>query len=191
MITLQSLNIGIDDLPNEFWKYVPNTESRYLISNQGRLLTLKFKGSNKPSIMRPATNKKGYLHTLIVCDGKLKPVTLHRLVAQTWIDNPLSKPQVNHINFIRTDNRVENLEWCTAKENTLHSYNSGRINMPKGAPPMRGSKNGGAKLNEEQVREIRMKFKPRKYTREMLAKEYNVKASTIKDAILRSWKHVQ
>ena len=191
MITLHSLNIGIDDLPNEFWKYVPNTESRYLISNQGRLLTLKFKGSNKPSIMRPATNKKGYLHTLIVYGGKLKPVTIHRLVAQSWIDNPLSKPQVNHINFIRTDNHIENLEWCTAKENTLHSYNSGRINMPKGAPPMRGSKNGGAKLNEEQVREIRMKFQPRKYTREMLAKEYNVKASTIKDVILRRWKHVQ
>jgi len=103
----------------------------------------------------------------------------------------MSKPQVNHINFIRTDNRIENLEWCTAKENTLHSYNSGRINMPKGAPPMRGSKNGGAKLTEEQVREIRMKFQPRKYTREMLAKEYNVKASTIKDVILRRWKHVQ
>jgi len=56
---------------------------------------------------------------------------------------------------------------------------------------MRGSKNGSAKLTEEQVREIRMKFQPRKYTREMLAKEYNVKATTIKDVILRSWKHVQ
>jgi hypothetical protein len=191
MITLKSLNIGIEDLPNEFWKYVPNTDNRYLISNQGRLLTLNFKNSKRASVMRPATNQNGYLHTLIVSEGKLKKVVIHRLVAQTWIENPLNKAQVNHINFIRNDNRIENLEWCTPQENTLHSYNNGRIKMPKNAPPMRGSKNGGAKLNEEQVREIRMKFKPYKYTREMLAKEYGVKANTIKDAILRSWKHVQ
>lgn len=190
MITLNELNIGIESLPNEFWKYIPNTNNRYLISNNGRLLTLKYKGSNNASIMKPAKNKKGYLHTLIVYNGKLKPVTIHRLVATAWLDNPFNKSQVNHINFIRTDNRVENLEWCTPKENTLHSYNHGRIVMPKNAPPMQGSKNGCSKLNEEQVREIRMKFKPRIYTREMLAKEYNVKATTIKDVILRSWKHV-
>lgn len=190
MITLEQLNIPIEVFPNEFWKYVVNTNNRYLISNYGRLLTLKYKGSNKPSIMKPATNKKGYLHTLIVCNGKLKPVTIHRLVAETWINNPFKKLQVNHINFIRTDNRVENLEWCTPKENTLHSYRNGRIIMPTNAPAMRGSKNGCSKLNEQQVKEIRMKFKPRIYTREMLAKEYNVKPSTIKDVILRSWKHV-
>lgn len=190
MITLEQLNISIEVFPNEFWKYVVNTNNRYLISNYGRLLTLKYKGSNKPSIMKPATNKKGYLHTLIVCNGKLKPVTIHRLVAETWINNPFKKLQVNHINFIRTDNRVENLEWCTPKENTLHSYRNGRIIMPTNAPAMRGSKNGCSKLNEQQVKEIRMKFKPRIYTREMLAKEYNVKPSTIKDVILRSWKHV-
>lgn len=190
MITLEQLNIPIEVFPNEFWKYVVNTNNRYLISNYGRLLTLKYKGSNKPSIMKPATNKKGYLHTLIVYNGKLKPVTIHRLVAETWINNPFKKLQVNHINFIRTDNRVENLEWCTPKENTLHSYRNGRIIMPTNAPAMRGSKNGCSKLNEQQVKEIRMKFKPRIYTREMLAKEYNVKPSTIKDVILRSWKHV-
>lgn len=190
MIILEQLNISIEVFPNEFWKYVVNTDNRYLISNYGRLLTLKYKGSNKPSIMKPATNKKGYLHTLIVCNGKLKPVTIHRLVAETWISNPFNKSQVNHINFIRADNRVENLEWCTPKENTLHSYNNGRIIMPTNAPAMQGSKNGCAKLNEQQVKEIRMKFKPRIYTREMLAQEYNVKPTTIKDVILRSWKHV-
>lgn len=190
MITLEQLNISIEVFPNEFWKYVVNTDNRYLISNYGRLLTLKYKGSNKPSIMKPATNKKGYLHTLIVCNGKLKPVTIHRLVAETWISNPFNKSQVNHINFIRNDNRVENLEWCTPKENTLHSYKNGRIIMPTNAPAMQGSKNGCSKLNEQQVKEIRMKFKPRIYTREMLAKEYNVKPTTIKDVILRSWKHV-
>ena len=56
--------------------------------------------------------------------GHRKRVTVHRLVAATFIPNPRNLPQVNHKNFDRTDNRVENLEWCTNGENSLHSmYN--------------------------------------------------------------------
>lgn len=141
--------------------------------------------------MRPATNKSGYLHTLIVCEGKLKKIVIHRLVAQTWIDNPLNKAQVNHINFIRNDNRVENLEWVTPAENTKYSYDAGRIKKPICTNFVKGSKIGTAKLNEEQVKEIREKFKPYQYTRKMLALEYGVAESTIKDVILRRWKHVE
>lgn len=53
--------------------------------------------------------------------GHEKHVTVHRLVAETFIPNPLELPQVNHKNFDRADNRVENLEWCTNGQNTIHS----------------------------------------------------------------------
>jgi hypothetical protein len=189
--TLKSLGIELDSLPNEEWRYVANTNNRYLVSNMGRLLTTGYKNSKRCSIMKPAKDANGYYRTMMLLNGKLKTVKLHRVVAEAWIENPLNKLQVNHINFERDDNRVSNLEWATPSENALHSYNNGRIKKPICTNFVKGSKVGTAKLNEEQVKEIRQKFKPRIYTREMLAKEYGVSHHTIKDVILRRWKHVK
>lgn len=189
--TLKSLGIELDSLPNEEWRYVANTNNRYLVSNMGRLLTTGYRGSKRCTIMKPAKDANGYYRTMMLLNGKLKTVKLHRVVAQAWIENTLNKLQVNHINFERDDNRVSNLEWATPSENALHSYNNGRIKKPICTNFVKGSKVGTAKLNEEQVKEIRQKFKPRIYTREMLAKEYGVSHHTIKDVILRRWKHVK
>lgn len=189
--TLKSLGIELNSLPNEEWRYVANTNNRYLVSNMGRLLTTGYKNSKRCSIMKPAKDANGYYRTMMLLNGKLKTVKLHRVVAEAWIENPLNKLQVNHINFERDDNRVSNLEWATPSENALHSYNNGRIKKPICTNFVKGSKIGTAKLNEEQVKEIRQKFKPRIYTREMLAKEYGVSHHTIKDVILRRWKHVK
>lgn len=189
--TLESLGIELDSLPNEQWRYVANTNNRYLVSNMGRLLTTGYRGSKRCTIMKPAKDANGYYRTMMLLNGKLKTIKLHRVVAEAWIENPLNKLQVNHINFERDDNRVSNLEWATPSENALHSYNNGRIKKPICTNFVKGSKVGTAKLNEEQVKEIRQKFKPRIYTREMLAKEYGVSHHTIKDVILRRWKHVK
>lgn len=74
---------------------------------------------------------------------------VHRLVATAFIPNPENKPFVNHKNGIKTDNRAENLEWCTAKENTIHSYQT------KLQISIKGSNHYASKLTDEQVLEIR------------------------------------
>jgi len=73
------------------------------------------------------------------------------MVAIAFIPNPDNKPQVNHINGIKTDNRLVNLEWCTSSENQLHSYRTGLSN----ADHVRGVKNKFSKVSEKQIRVIK------------------------------------
>lgn len=149
----------------------------YSISKDGKV----YNNSREFAELKPTKDTKGYLRITLSKKSKQTTFKVHRLVAQTFIPNPENKPQVNHKNGIKTDNRVDNLEWATAHENTKHAYDNG-LNLK---PP------AVKKLNEQQVLEIRAKFKKKIVTREMLGKEYNVTANCIKDVILRkSWKHI-
>lgn len=147
-------------------------------------------------LLKPATDLKGYLRVGLTINGKLCTKKVHRLVAEAFILNPETKPCVNHINGIKSDNMVENLEWCTYKENTQHAidndlfyFNSSKESVNKTIK--RGSLNGMSLLDENKVIEIRSKFKKYVYTRKMLAIEYGVTECCIKDVISRrSWKHI-
>lgn len=174
----------------EQWRPVQGTDEAYYVSNLGRIMCTNWKGTGRREIMKPAKDAKGYFRTMLKYLSGYRTIKVHRIVAQAWIENPSNLPQVNHLNFDRVDNRVENLEWCSASRNTKHAVEAGRIIVPVFRDGLQGSRNGGAKLNEQQVAEIRAKFKPRVYTREMLSKEYGVSPHTIKDAILRRWRHV-
>ena len=94
--------------------------SNYVINLNGNLLNLK---TNKFKKWTKDTN--GYMKTQIWINGIPKNVHQHSLLAQLFIPNTENKSQVNHINGIKHDNRIENLEWVTQSENTLHSFASG------------------------------------------------------------------
>lgn len=192
--TLEEIGSPLESLPGELWRYVPNTENRYCISTLGRLMTTGYKGGNRHTIMKPAKSTDGYMKTMIKVNGKLRTTSIHRMVCWAFHPNPQNLPQINHIDYDRANNHVENLEWCTAKHNHEHSKHRKHGGFKKGVVHQnscRGSRIWNAKLTEQQVAEIREKFKPYVYTRDMLAKEYGVSPLTIKDAILRRWRHVK
>ena len=110
---------------NEIWKDVKGYEGKYQVSNLGRIRCLKNK-RNKEGIMSLG-EKRGY-YIILVPNGKSrKNLFVHRLVAMAFIPNPLNKPYIDHINGDSRDNRVENLRWCTHKENMNNPITKQRI----------------------------------------------------------------
>ena len=93
------------------WRPIKGYENEYLVSEAGDVWSLRSKRKLKPS-----TDKYGYFYFVLCVDGRRKTVKAHRLVAIAFIENPLNKPTVNHLNGVRNDNRVGNLEWATEKE---------------------------------------------------------------------------
>lgn len=119
----------------EIWKDIKGYEGMYQISNLGRVKSLdrNEKGHfnntkyylRKEKILNLHLTIQGYYNIGCCYNSKRKYFRVHRLVAQTFIPNPKNKPEVNHINGIKTDNNVTNLEWVTSSENQLHAYKTG------------------------------------------------------------------
>lgn len=111
-------------------KLLPDYNDHYLVYSNGHIESLvnnKLAKRKYPYVLKQRINKDGYLTVCLSNKCYYKPVTVHRIVAKTFIDNPNNYPVVNHINGIKSDNRVENLEWCTSEYNTKHAKLNGLI----------------------------------------------------------------
>lgn len=106
----------------EEWRDVVGWEGLYQVSDDGQVRSLQ--PHNYMKIKRQS-NTKGYLACTLSFKGRKRLVKVHRMVAEAFMPNPDNKPYINHINGNKTDNRVENLEWVTAKENTAHAIRTG------------------------------------------------------------------
>lgn len=115
----------------EMWKKI-NEFDNYEVSNLGRVKSLNHFAKNgngtrivRGRILKLIYDKDGYYMVSLRQNAIRYPKKVHRLVAEAFIQNPENKPQINHKNCIKTDNRVSNLEWVTHSENMLHSYKNG------------------------------------------------------------------
>lgn len=102
------------------WKDIIGYEGIYKISEDGEILSIK---RNKNLKCYP--NDYGYIVVGLSKEGVFKHYFVHRLIALAFIPNPTNKPEVNHINGIKEDNSIHNLEWCTRSENNQHCWDKG------------------------------------------------------------------
>lgn len=118
----------------EIWKDIEGYEGLYQVSNFGNIKSFPRRGtqSRKEKILKPTESPNKYLSVFLYKNGDYKKMLVHRLVAKVFLNNEKSLPQVNHINGIKSDNRAVNLEWCTAKENEKHAFETGLHNVISG-----------------------------------------------------------
>ena len=119
---------------DEEWRDIDGFDGAYKVSNTGRIWSVSrivrknsVRGAvqTKDMILHQRKDQNGYARVYLNENGKTKFVAVHRLVAKAFIPNPDNKPQVNHIDGNKTNNRVDNLEWCTNGENQIHAYKIG------------------------------------------------------------------
>ncbi|UUV46403.1 HNH endonuclease [Bacillus phage vB_BanS-Thrax3] len=166
----------------EIWKPLKGIiecGDNYEISNLGRLKSL-----TRNTIMKCQVSDRGYLKVKLYYQGKTKTCRIHRLVALAFVNNPDKKPEVNHKDGNKLNNRFDNLEWSTRMDNIKHSFD---MNLNK----TKGEGNHHAKITEDDVREIRKLYKTGRYTQRELEKIFGINHSTI-GCITRgeTWKHV-
>jgi hypothetical protein len=201
---------------SEEWKTIPFAPD-YEVSSLGQVRSWMIWGGGgngkslkHPRLLRQSLKKKGkgYYGVMLVTKGGRKHFRVNRLVALVFIPNPENKPQVNHKDLIKGNNRIDNLEWALPVENVQHAITSG-ILWGQHGQGAKGERNAKAKLSEDEIREIRerwdcgcstnkckggtrkQKFCPHGASTAQLASDYSVSQMQIQN-IVRSkhWGHL-
>lgn len=121
-------------MTEEIWKDIPNYEGLYQVSNLGNVRSLNYNKTKKIKILTPSFDSYGYHHLVLWKDGKRKGFTVHRLVAEAFIPNPDNLHQINHKDEDKTNNCVDNLEWCSAEYNNNYGTRNVRIKEHQNKP---------------------------------------------------------
>lgn len=160
-------------------KPVEEYEGLYSVTDTGLLISHH---RDRPLILRPGVGRDGYLRAVLHKKATRVTVYPHRLIAAAFVPNPRNKPQVNHINGDKADNRASNLEWCTSAENIHHGYATGLCKS--------GEAHGLSKLTKRDVLTIRKEAASGVMQKDIAAR-FGVAAMTISSIVTRkTWKHV-
>ncbi len=165
----------------EEWRLVPGTSSCYEASSWGRIRrAAAARGTRPRRILRPRSNRWGYLLVAISLAGSEKHRFVHRLVAETFVGPPPDcRSQINHLSGDKHDNRPANLEWAGAATNMRHAATLGLV--------ARGQRNRSARLKEQEVLAIRDLAAASTSQRE-IARRLGVPRSTVGDVVRgRAW----
>jgi hypothetical protein len=174
---------------NEIWKDIIGYEGLYQASNLGRIKSLpKWDGTHytKIKILKNRIHSHGYKIVTLCKNKNKKNHLIHRLVLLSFIG--FSNLQCNHKNGKKDDNRLCNLEYCTASENRIHAFKTG-LQKPNYKTINEGEKSPNHKLKEKDVLFIRENYK--KYNQSELSKLFNVSQVLISRILLKkAWKHI-
>lgn len=156
----------------------------YIVDTEGKIYSTHNNGRGQyHKELHQRLNRDGYYEVTVGINKNRTTKRVSRIIAEAFIDNPLNLPEVDHKNDIRTDNRVENLQWIS------HEDNVAKIPFEKGSNARKGSKNGRATFTEQQVIEMRQLYTSG-VTIQEISKMYNSKWSTIGNIVnKKTWKH--
>ena len=173
----------------EQWKPVLGYEDCYAVSDRGQVKRTANFGSRSKGLLAARPKYDGYVTYHLCRDGIRKDAPAHRMVWEAFNGPIPAGMQINHLNGIKGDNRLENLEVCSQSQNLQHAYRVLKVPAPDN--PSFGSKNGAAKLTETDIPAIIALYRTGKYRQKDIGKMYGVSQRTISLITRREkWQHV-
>jgi hypothetical protein len=158
----------------ERWLPIAGYEGLYEVSDMGNVRSIP-RPSTAGGLLKQTHSHGGYMKVCLSKGNHVRTCAVHRLVASAFVDNPNHKPEVNHLNGDKSDNRAANLDWCTRSENEAHAF--AVLGKKPNAPWKGKARRFARRFTDEQVRAIRKDSRPLR----VIGMEYGVSKTAIRD----------